>query len=89
MNPRLILLENLRQSCIYSEYFTLEPQKYWKYMITFSDTCLDLGKINFTEECSKSSLDLVGIDEDKIKTCMINNINNGKNRVFKLIINFR
>lgn len=43
-------------------------------MINFSDTCLDIESPNFTEECSKGCLDLVGIEQEKIKNCMTNNI---------------
>ena len=69
-NPRLVLLENLRQSCIFINYGL---DLYWKYMIEFANLCVDLEKPLFNEECSTLALYQVGIDPKnvtKIKTCM-------------------
>ena len=69
-NPRLVLLENLRQSCIFINYGL---DTYWKYMIEFGNLCADLEKPLFNEECSAMALYHVGVDPKnltKLKTCM-------------------
>ena len=48
---RKIILENIRQSCIFKE-FGLDY--YWNYMISFSTECL--GKSNFNKKCSLNIL---------------------------------
>ncbi len=68
-NPRLILIENLRQSCIYSQY---NIDIYWNYMIYFNNNCLKIGNIDFNEECSIRSLSKNNIDKKKIDLCMNN-----------------
>jgi hypothetical protein len=72
-NPRVILLENLRQSCIYT-LNTLDIRPYWQYMMQFSDTCGDINNPIFTEECSKNIMDYVGLDHEKVNQCMDNQI---------------
>jgi hypothetical protein len=69
-NPRLVLLENLRQSCIFINY---GMDLYWKYMIEFGELCIDLEKPLFNEECSAMALYHVGVDPKnltRIKACM-------------------
>ena len=69
-NPRLVLLENLRQSCIFINYGL---DLYWKYMIEFGELCIDLEKPLFNEECSAMALYHVGVDPKnltRIKACM-------------------
>jgi len=69
-NPRLVLLENLRQSCIFI-YYGLDL--YWKYMIEFGELCIDFEKPLFNEECSAMALYYVGVDPKnltRIKACM-------------------
>jgi hypothetical protein len=69
-NPRLVLLENLRQSCIFINY---GMDLYWKYMIEFGELCIYLEKPLFNEECSAMALYHVGVDPKnltRIKACM-------------------
>ena len=69
-NPRVILLENLRQSCIFIN-FGLD--KYWKYMIEFGNLCAKVDNPIFNEECSKMCLyhmNYVKKDLEKITECM-------------------
>ena len=69
-NPRLVLMENLRQSCIYIKYGT---DFFWKYMIEFGNKCANIDKPIFNEECSLMSLYSVGFEKknyDNIKSCM-------------------
>ena len=69
-NPRIVLMENLRQSCIYINYGT---DFYWKYMIEFGNKCANIEKPIFNEECSLMSLYNIGFDKknyNNIKSCM-------------------
>ena len=69
-NPRLVLIENLRQSCIYIKYGT---EFYWKYMIEFGNKCANIEKPIFNEECALMSLYTIGLDSKNystIKNCM-------------------
>ena len=69
-NPRLVLMENLRQSCIYIKYGT---DFYWKYMIEFGNKCANIKKPIFNEECSLMSLYAIGFEKknyENIKNCM-------------------
>ena len=69
-NPRLVLMENLRQSCIFINYGI---DFYWKYMIEFGDKCANIEKPIFNEECSLMSLYSIGFDNKNltnIKNCM-------------------
>lgn len=68
-NPRVILMENLRQSCIY-KLNTQDIKPYWQYMMQFSDTCSDINNPIFTEECALNIIDYVGLDHQKIDRCM-------------------
>jgi hypothetical protein len=70
MNPRIILLENLRQSCIYHTYRVENLDMYWNYMINFAEACADPKNPLFTEECAVDMLKFTGIDEAKIIACM-------------------
>ena len=69
LNPRLILLENIRQSCIYNEFGI---DKYWNYMIFFNQNCLKIGNINFSEECSSKIILKNNLNLKKINSCMNN-----------------
>ena len=69
LNPRLILLENIRQSCIYNEFGI---DKYWNYMIFFKQNCLKIGNIDFSEECSSKSISKNNLNLKQINTCMNN-----------------
>ena len=69
-NPRYVLLENLRQSCIFIIYGL---DIYWKYMIEFGEKCINLNNPIFNEECSLESLYNINLDNksyNKIQNCM-------------------
>jgi uncharacterized protein YeeX (DUF496 family) len=72
-NPRVILLENIRQSCIY-KMNTQDIRPYWIYMMQFSDTCGDINNPIFSEECAKNIINFVGLDHEGIEICMENEI---------------
>ena len=71
-NPREILLENLRQSCIFEVY---DLNKFWSYMINFSNKCSNYEKLNFNEECSKKIINELNLNYKEIVKCMENLIN--------------
>lgn len=52
-NPRNILIENIRESCIYQE---LGQEIYWKYMLQFNELCFDTKNPLFNDECALSVL---------------------------------
>ena len=66
-NPREILIENLRQSCIY-ETFGIEI--YWVYMMTFYPTCTNIDFPNFGEKCSNQLIHDLNINNDSLIECM-------------------
>ena len=70
-NPRTILLENIRQSCIYQEY---GRDIYWNYMITFGQICLNIKKPDFNNKCSNNTMIINSIKPNKIEECMKNMI---------------
>lgn len=74
MNPRIVLLENLRQQCIYQVYKDEDLDTYWNYMMNFAETCADPNYPLFTEECAIDMIKFTGIDADKVKKCMENQI---------------
>ena len=75
MNPRVILLENLRQSCIYHEYKSEDLDMYWNYMINFAESCADPNNPLFTEFCAYEMMKFTGVDTSRIMICMQNQIN--------------
>jgi len=66
---RYVLMENIRQSCIY-ELNTQDLDPYWNYMMAFSDTCVDLNNPLFDEKCAKNVMTALGIDDNKVTQCM-------------------
>lgn len=68
-NPRYILLENIRQSCIFSLF---ELTDYWNYMELFGELCGDPKNPTFTPECSRNVLRSVSLQdqEEDINKCM-------------------
>ena len=70
-NPRTILLENIRQSCVYQEF---GKDSYYNYMMRFGEICLDPEKPDFTEECSNRTMTLHTIFYQRIEECMQNMI---------------
>ena len=69
-NGRNVLLENLRQSCIFINHGL---DTYWDYMTEFGKQCTNLKNPVFNEECSKLSyyhLKFKENDYSKIEECM-------------------
>ena len=70
-NPRTILLENIRQSCIYEVY---GKDSYWNYMMRFGEICLNPENPDFSEECSNKTMILHSVFYGRIQECMQNMI---------------
>ncbi len=68
-NPRIMLMENIRQSCIYYTHVK-DLEQYWDYMETFSKICADIDKPVFTEECAIDVINYLGLDRKEIDKCM-------------------
>ena len=66
-NPREILIENLRQSCIYETYGL---DVYWQYMMNFSPLCGSIDMANFSGKCSNELMKSLEIDYNLIQECM-------------------
>lgn len=68
-NPRFILMENVRQSCI---YLVLPLNDYWEYMIQFSELCADINNPSFNQNCAENAMKAAYIDskKEKIENCM-------------------
>ena len=69
-NPRSILLENIRETCIYQEF---GQETYWRYMVSFNSLCFNTDNPSFNEECAlnifKSLLSSAN-DLDLLNRCM-------------------
>eukprot|EP01017_Pseudomicrothorax_dubius_P025019 TRINITY_DN2666_c0_g2_i4.p1 TRINITY_DN2666_c0_g2~~TRINITY_DN2666_c0_g2_i4.p1 ORF type:complete len:467 (-),score=91.83 TRINITY_DN2666_c0_g2_i4:111-1511(-) len=59
---RQVVMEDLRQMCIFEKY----PALWWDYMEGFGNTCLD----EFQTTCYKRVLEAVGISNDVIEQCI-------------------
>ena len=71
-NPRKILIENIRETCVFQD-FGLET--YWKYMVQFNELCFDIKNPLFNDECALSVLKKISFSEEdfeKLNKCMIN-----------------
>ena len=69
-NPRRILLENIRETCVFQEF---GQEVYWNYMVNFNDLCFDSKSPLFNEECSLSVLKKIQLsdnDAETINKCM-------------------
>ena len=68
-NPRYVLLENIRQSCIYNMF---DLGTYWNYMETFTELCADPNNPTFNLECSMNALRSSSLydSSDDITECM-------------------
>lgn len=69
-NGRKILMENIRQTCIYQEY---SENHYWNYMILFGSLCADIKHPDFNENCAWKAFKSTGLQDNDviiIKNCM-------------------
>ena len=64
-NPRRVLLENIRETCIFQEF---GQEIYWKYMTEFNILCFDTKNPLFNEECALNALKKVYAGENNLNT---------------------
>ena len=62
-NPRRILLENIRETCIFQEF---GQEVYWKYMTNFNTLCFDAKNPLFNEECALNVFKKVDSNENDL-----------------------
>ena len=62
-NPRKILLENIRETCIFQEF---GQEVYWKYMSSFNTLCFDAKNPLFNEECALNVFKKDNSDENDL-----------------------
>ena len=70
-NPRKILIENIRETCIFQEF---GQEIYWKYMLQFNELCFDIKNPLFNDECALSVLKKISFSENDFETlnkCMV------------------
>ncbi len=63
-NPRHVLMENIRETCIYQEF---GQEIYWKYMTEFNNLCFDMKNPLFNEECSLNVFKKVSTGENDME----------------------
>ncbi len=69
-NPRRILLENIRETCIFQEF---GQETYWKYMTQFNTLCFDTKNPLFNEECAINAFKKISTNQndlDMLNKCM-------------------
>ena len=69
-NPRRILLENIRETCVFQEF---GQETYWKYMIQFNNLCFNSKNPLFNEECALNTFKKIAANQndlDLLNKCM-------------------
>ena len=67
---RAVVLENLRQKCMYN-LFSTNMDYYYSYMSYFYSKCLNINIPKFNYACSRSVLAEIGLNEDYLDKCFI------------------
>ena len=67
---RVLIIENLRQKCVFKESSNTNRSLFFKYVDNFSDVCADTSSPNFNEICSNQIIEKLKIDKNKIDTCI-------------------
>ena len=68
-----ILLESLRQKCMYQKSIELKKIKYYyQYLDYFHKNCLLVPTPRFNDRCSKQNLDIMGFGVDYLDECIAN-----------------
>lgn len=77
-NGRLMVLENLRQECLFIKQ---SISTYWNYMVSFSEKCASRKSPNFNTKCAESVMSELSIEKSDIEKCMLDAMNNSKNTI--------
>jgi len=70
-NPREILIENIRQGCVFSLFGT---DNYWNYMIEFASKCADVNQPDFHTNCSETILQNLNLNDSQVAQCIKDSI---------------
>ena len=65
-----ILMEDIRQKCMFELNKNKEIKQYYKYLDTFARLCINVEKKSLTRECSKLTLKNLGYDESYLDECV-------------------
>ena len=65
-----ILMEDIRQKCMFELNKDKDIKQYFKYLDTFARLCINVEKKSLTRECSKMTLKNLGYDEDYLDECV-------------------
>jgi hypothetical protein len=65
-----ILLENIRQKCMFEESKYNDITQYFKYLSTFAKLCVNTEKKSLTKQCSKLTLKELGYAENYLDECL-------------------
>ena len=69
----LIILEDLRQKCIFNEAIKLNNiQIFFNYIENFYMSCVNINKPDFSENCSNTEIKNAGLNIDQINNCIAN-----------------
>ena len=67
-----ILLESIRQKCMYKLSKETDIKMYYKYITTFDKLCIKPVKKSFNKQCSELTLKTLGYPEDYLDQCVAN-----------------
>ena len=76
-----ILLENIRQKCMYELNKEKDIRHYFKYLSTFAKLCINNVKKSLTRECSKLALKELGYSEDYLDMCFASSFSVTKHNI--------
>ena len=65
-----ILMEDIRQKCMYNINKDNDITQYFKYLATFAKLCIFAEKKSLTRECSKKTLKEIGHSENYLDDCV-------------------
>jgi hypothetical protein len=71
MNGRQIVMEDLRQMCIYRDSYSHDKSKFWKYIKKVHEEC----DSNINEDCSRFAHKELGLDFSKTTSCTKDSFN--------------
>ena len=67
-----ILLESIRQKCMYELNIKKDINMYYKYITTFYKLCINVNKKTLDRQCSQLTLKTLGFPEDYLEQCVAN-----------------
>ena len=80
-NGKVILLEDIRQKCLYNLSANKtddESLTYMKYMQAFYERCISVPNPKFNYQCAYETLGFIGYDVEQVKDCIVKSFNVNK-----------